>query len=85
MIAFFIILCFLLIILLTVSTIFILRLIGKVDFYENWILDFKNQVLDAQDAMRKIDLRGAFEADDEVGEIFKAIQVIINDLQTFVE
>jgi hypothetical protein len=70
---------------LWLSVVFNIRLIKKVDFYEQWILVFKTRIGDAFNAMRMADIRGSFEADDEVGISFRIIKANIDDLQKFTE
>jgi GTP pyrophosphokinase len=42
--------------------------------------NIREQVLRTQVRMKEIDIRGSFEADDEVGYTFKALQEIIDEL-----
>lgn len=51
--------------------------------YERWILSYRTMVNEAFDIMHEADLRGAFESDDEVGNAFKAIKAVVDDLQKF--
>jgi methyl-accepting chemotaxis protein len=47
---------------------------------DDTIFDFKVKVRTALNRMRKIDYNGSFEADDEVGTIFKDLKRTIEDL-----
>ena len=64
---------------------FIMRLIAKVEFYEDWIVAFKHRVDYSYDKTKAIDIRGSFEADDEIGFIFKDIKNLVDDLDKFVQ
>jgi hypothetical protein len=62
----------------------------KVQTYEEWILEFKEDVETTLESMRALDKRGTFatslndkglfESDDEVGVIFKEMQDLIEEL-----
>jgi hypothetical protein len=57
----------------------------EVSFYMGKIDEIREMHLMAQVQLKEIDIRGSFEADDEIGFIFKQIQVISNDLLKTVE
>jgi len=71
------------------------RLLFKINLYESWILDTKDKVQESLDDMRKIDQQGIFatsvrtdglfESDDMVGQIFKQLQEIVDDLNSKIE
>ena len=77
-----------------VFNIFICFIIGiqtnKVQTYEEWILEFKEDVETTLENMKALDKRGTFatslndkglfESDDEVGVIFKEMQDLIEKL-----
>jgi hypothetical protein len=76
---------------LVVSLCVIIRnLLLKNDTYEKWIIDFKQDVNDTYALMRAIDSKGTFatrvndkgvfEADDEVGAVFKELSDLIHKL-----
>ena len=67
-------------ILLVTSCYGIWNVIRKLELLENWIEDFINTIEKVQIDLQKIDYKGYFEADDEVGEIFKQIKTTINQL-----
>jgi|ETNvirenome_6_85_1030632.scaffolds.fasta_scaffold56624_2 predicted PurR-regulated permease PerM len=50
------------------------------DALERIILDLKSKIGKSYSKIKNIDRRGSFEADDEIGFIFKDIKSIINDL-----
>jgi len=70
--------------------ILIQTLLKKISTYEQWILDFKRDVLETLDIMREIDKqgtfatavndKGTFESDDQVGQVFKEILELIEKL-----
>tara|TARA_R110002167_G_scaffold195194_1_gene397920 strand:- start:135 stop:395 length:261 start_codon:yes stop_codon:yes gene_type:complete len=55
----------------------------KLESLEDWISDFINTIEKVQMDMKKIDYKGYFEADDEVGQIFEQIKTAINQLDRF--
>ena len=55
----------------------------KLESLEDWITDFINTIEKVQIDMTKIDYKGYFEADDEVGQIFEQIKTAINQLDRF--
>ena len=76
---------------LNVAAFVIIRnLLKKVSVYEKWILEFKQEVNDSLALMRAIDKQGVFatsvndqgvfESDDQVGQVFKEIQGVIEKL-----
>lgn len=71
------------IILLVTSCYVIWNLNKKLEFLEDWITDFINTIEKVQIDLKKIDYKGYFEADDEVGQIFKQINTTVNQLNRF--
>ena len=55
----------------------------KLEFLEDWITDFINTIEKVQTDLKKIDYKGYFEADDEVGAIFEQIKTTVNQLDRF--
>ena len=55
----------------------------KLESLEDWITDFINTIEKVQIDVKKIDYKGYFEADDEVGVIFEQIKTTINQLDRF--
>ena len=55
----------------------------KLESLEDWITDFINTIEKVQMDVKKIDYKGYFEADDEVGVIFEQIKTTINQLDRF--
>ena len=56
------------------------NLTRKTELLETWVEDFTQRVQAVQDDLKEVDSQGYFEADDEVGSIFKRIKQIINEL-----
>mgnify|MGYP001172524219 CR=1 FL=1 len=70
--------------------IIIKKLLFKNQTYENWILEFKTELITTLEKMREIDKQGTFatsmntegtfESDDQVGQIFKELLELIEKL-----
>ena len=52
----------------------------QVSFYIDVVDAVREKVLDVQVQLKEIDIKGSFEADDEVGFVFKEIQELVDDL-----
>jgi hypothetical protein len=78
---------------LLISTFILIKiLLKKIAVYEDWIFDFKTDVIQTLEQMRAIDTRGifittiaggekgGFESDDELGVIFKEMLELIEKL-----
>jgi len=59
------------------------NLTTKQEMLEDWITNFIKAVEKVQFDLKQVDYKGYFEADDEVGIIFKEIQKIIKQLDNF--
>ena len=55
----------------------------KLESLESWIEDFINTIVKVQVDLEKIDYKGYFEADDEVGQIFNQIKTTVSQLDRF--
>lgn len=77
---------------LNVAALILIRtLLKKISTYESWILEFKQEITDTLSLMRAIDKqgvfatsvseKGVFESDDQVGQIFKELTTLIENLQ----
>ena len=55
----------------------------KLESLEDWVTDFINTIEKVQTDLKKIDYKGYFESDDEVGAIFELIKATINQLDRF--
>ena len=54
-------------------------------FYQNKLDDIREKVLQTQVKLKELDIRGAFEADDEVGFVFQSIIEVSAELTKTVE
>lgn len=81
---------------LNISTFILVRiLLKKIGIYENYIKEFKSNLVNTVNEMRKIDTRGTFatrvddkgkfESDDEVGVVFKDLMELIEKLNKILE
>lgn len=52
----------------------------QVSFYIDVVDTVREKVLDVQVQLKEIDIKGSFEADDEVGFVFKEIKELADDL-----
>ena len=51
-----------------------------VENLETWLNEFSKTITDMNREMKKIDQKGSFESDDEVGYFYKELKRIINQL-----
>ena len=58
---------------------------NKIDIYESWIVEFKNDVNDVYQEIKGLDDKQLFEKDDEVGSIFSDLYLIIQKLNQRIE
>ena len=56
----------------------------SIDQYEEYFYNMKRGLEFVLSEIKSVDLRGAFESDDEVGVVFKAIKSMISTLDVFV-
>ena len=47
---------------------------------EDWVEDYSQRIVDADDKMTQLDSEGKFESDDEIGVVFDGIRDTIKDL-----
>ena len=59
------------------------NLTRKTEMLETWVEDFTQTIETVQDDLKRIDYRGSFESDDEVGIIFEQIKKTVNQLESF--
>ena len=52
-------------------------------YFENYQLEFNKQIEIADDRLKKIDEKGTFKSDDEIGWFFKQIKVIQDGITRF--
>jgi hypothetical protein len=58
----------------------VFNLTRKAEMLETWIEDFSERTNRAYSDMQRIDSKGVFEADDEVGEVFTQLRDITEQL-----
>ena len=58
------------------------NLMRKTELLETWVGEFTNTIDSVNNEIKRIDVLGSFESDDETGAIFKQIQETINRLNT---
>ena len=63
---------------------FLSRLMKKVEFYENWISEFKRKVNYVYNGITEIDTLGAFESEDETGFMFTEMKNLVEELNGYV-
>lgn len=51
-----------------------------ISFYRDLVDNIREEMLDTQARLTEVDIRGSFEADDEVGFVFKDIKSLVSDL-----
>jgi hypothetical protein len=56
------------------------QLEDQVSFYIDVVDTVREKILDVQVQLKEIDIKGSFEADDEVGFVFKEIKDLADDL-----
>lgn len=61
----------------------IFNLTRKLEYLEQFISDLVDEIGAATNIIREVDLRGAFEASDEVGSSFEIIKNVFYRLQSF--
>ena len=52
--------------------------------YQTKVSEIRELALKTEIELKELDLKGAFESDDEVGTTFKNIKLISNELTTFI-
>jgi len=61
------------------------RLAIKIDAYEKYIGEMKDRFNITYEVMKQADIRGSFEADDEVGSAFQVMKQAVDNLNGFVQ
>ena len=61
------------------------NLTRKVERLETWVEDYAQRIQDTKQILDEVDIKGSFEADDEIGVVFQGIQQAVNDLTTITE
>ena len=66
-----------------VMTIGILRAMKRTETYDDFFGEMQKALSHTIDAMTKIDIRGSFQSDDEVGDTFKQLKGMVDALDVF--
>ena len=61
------------------------RMEDYLEAYETKLIEVREKIIEAEIRLKEIDIRGSFEADDEVGFIFNSIKEISSDLTKTIE
>ena len=67
------------------SSVLLFYSLRRINQYESYLYQFQQIISISHQKLKKLDDRGSFEADDEVGFMFeqmKDIQTLLNDLMT---
>lgn len=75
---------FLLLVIVGILSFLCYNLYKKVVFFEDKIIEIQERFQVTIDIMRKIDLSGAFESDDEVGDVFSQMKGLIDNLGQYI-
>ena len=68
----------------SIATIGMIKGLKKVELYERIFNDMKERAGRAYAEMKDIDTLGAFEADDDVGQVFDEIKNIVDELNNYI-
>jgi len=61
------------------------NLVVKQEQLEDWVEDYINKINEVNTNIRKIDYKGYFEVDDEVGQIFEQLKDEVQTLEELTE
>lgn len=56
------------------------RLEDILEEYQSKLIEVRTKIVETEVKLKEIDIRGSFEADDEVGFVFKSIKEVSEDL-----
>lgn len=62
-----------------------LKLSENIDTLQEYLTLYNERIVEAAQKLKIVDIRGAFEADDEVGVAFRVIKNTLVDLSEFIE
>lgn len=54
-------------------------------FYQDKMINFSKILDDSNEKLKKVDVRGSFSSDDEIGFAFKIVSHIIEELNQFID
>jgi len=58
---------------------------SHIEFLSTWLVTFRRTILNIQQRITEIDIKGSFESDDEVGFAFKEIKKAVSELDELFE
>ena len=61
------------------------NLTRKVERLETWVEDYAQRIQDTKQILDEVDIKGSFEADDEIGVIFTSIKEAVDELNEITE
>ena len=61
------------------------NLTRKVERLETWIEDYAQRIQDTKQVLDEVDVKGSFQADDEIGVIFTSIKEAVDELNEITE
>ncbi len=71
------------IILNIIGIIFIRNAMVKVESYDKFFTEIQTTITGIINTMKAIDIRGSFQADDEVGGVFQQMYALVQSLDVF--
>ena len=57
----------------------------KVERLESWVEDYAQRIQDTKQVLDEVDVKGSFQADDEIGVIFTSIKEAVDELNEITE
>ena len=61
------------------------NLTRKVERLETWIENYAQRIQDTKRILDEVDIKGSFEADDEIGVVFTSIKEAVDELNEITE
>ena len=61
------------------------NLTRKVEQLETWIEDYAQRIQDTKQVLDEVDVKGSFQADDEIGVIFTSIKEAVDEINEITE
>ena len=61
------------------------NLTRKVERLETWVENYAQRIQDTKQTLDEVDIKGSFEADDEIGVVFTSIKEAVDELNEITE
>ena len=61
------------------------NLTRKVERLETWVEDYAQRIQDTTQTLDEVDIKGSFEADDEIGVVFTSIKEAVDEINQITE